>query len=140
VFGGGECGHRVGLGDVGPRSGQSARRAQPSCTAVGVGLDQPIAFGGITVGAQLELTGVDRAAVLAVYAAGDDQQRPMVEGVSQLAAARQAQRVLERQVLTSVGADEITHRQPSFRAARYTPRDQARFAGDQHPFRWTAPA
>ena len=41
--------------------------------------DQPIAFGHMKIGAQLILAGVDRAAVLAVFAAGDDQQRLLVE-------------------------------------------------------------
>ena len=74
LLGGGERGQRRGVGVVGAGAGQPARRAQVGDRArAGVHRDQPIAFGHMKIGTQLILVGVDRAAVLAVFAAGDDQ-------------------------------------------------------------------
>src|ERR1700694_3110767 len=82
----------------------------------------------MTIGTQLILTGVDRAAMLAVFARGDHQQRHVVEGEPQRAATRQAHRVLERQALPAVGTGEITHAALPFRTAPRPPRRRSRFA------------
>src|ERR1700756_562181 len=62
----------------------------------------------------------------------------MVERVPQLAAARQAQRVLERPVLTAVGADEITQRQPSFRGGATHTAGSSTLRPATRILRWTA--
>ena len=47
LLGGRECGHRLGVGVVGPGPGQRARPAQqPRCGSL---LDQPIAFGQMQI-------------------------------------------------------------------------------------------
>jgi hypothetical protein len=85
---GGERGQRCGVGVVGAGAGQLARRAELGyCAHTGIHLDQPIAFGHMEISTQLILVGVDRAAVLAVFARGDGQQRGVVQGEPQRAAA-----------------------------------------------------
>jgi hypothetical protein len=63
------------------------------------------------------VAGIHRAVVLAVFAAGDDQQHPLVGGEPHRAATRQAPRVLERQMLPAVRTEEITHGLPDSRSA-----------------------
>jgi len=110
LLGGGERGQRCGVGVVGADAGQAARRAQLGSGAqTGRHIDQPITFGHMTIGTQMMLAGVDRAAVLAVFARGDHQQRHVVQGEPQRAAARQTHRVLERQEQPAVGTKEVTH-------------------------------
>jgi hypothetical protein len=98
-----EC---LGVIVVRPRSRQRTRRAQLSDGCL---LDQPVAFGQMKVGAQLVRVSVDEAGVGALLPRCDDQQRHIRKGEPQRALARQAHRVLERQVLAAFGADEITH-------------------------------
>ncbi len=97
---------RLGIGVIGPCPGQRARFAQPPGRCH---LHQPIAFSQMKVGAELVLARVDRAGVLRVLAGFDDQQRHVVEGEADPTTARQADRILEGQVLAAVRADEITH-------------------------------
>jgi hypothetical protein len=88
LLGGGERGQRCGVGVVGAGAGQLARRAQLGNGAPsGIHLNQPIAFGDMEIGTQLILARVHRAAVLAVFTRGDDQQRHVVQGEPQRAAA-----------------------------------------------------
>ena len=79
LLGAGERGQCCGVGVVGAGAGQLARCAQLGSGAhTGLLLDQPIAFGHMKIGTQLILAGVDGAAVLAVLARGDHQQRHVV--------------------------------------------------------------
>ena len=120
----GERGHRRRVGVVGPGAGQRARRAQlrrpaPPCTSQLHSATCRFAHSWYSL--------ASTAPPCSLSAPGrDHQQGHVVEREPQPAAARQAHRVLERQVLTAVGADEVTHAALLRRTARRRRRRRSR--------------
>ena len=98
----------VVVGGAGP--GQPAREAQ---TQRVVGLDQPVAPRDVQVVAEPGLIGVDDSGQLGgrvlVTRGPDHHQCAVVQAEAERTVAVQAQRVLERQFLTTLRAREVAH-------------------------------
>ena len=99
-----ECG---GITVAGTGSGQPAGRAQLPDR---LDIDQPITLGQMQIGTQMAFLGIDGPAGSGFAVIGDHQEGHVRQGEPHGAAAGQAQRVLERQMLSAPGTTEVTHR------------------------------
>ena len=124
-FGPGELHQAGGVGVVGTLGRQRARHAQQAGT---IDRNQPIAFGQMAIGAQFVGGGADEAGTVGVLTGSEHQQRHLVEGEPERAAAVQTRRVLECQPLAAVGAMEVTHTVRHLRRAQHRPRRRSRFS------------
>ena len=111
-FGFGVGRHRVEVVVGGPDARELARGAE----LFGIGrVHQPIAPGDVQVGARPPCRAVDVDLGCSVIGAvGQYQQRPRRQVKAQGAVTIEAQRILERQLLTALAADQVTH-DPDFR-------------------------